>query len=373
MQVLAPKFKHIDIFESQMGDGGTRIETVDKKTGETLHGFNEYVGAKPMQLSEQYKAGVPLRSTSVMRSLMEQVDSSDLLKRVPLYEAATTSEFPSQLREDFKVIMLSGFNEVQDVLLPLFFTAQSTMQVETYAGINKLKKTPGEVREDSPYFVLGTTPKTDVEIRNRKRGGIVEITEEMIMFDKSGEIARLADALGRSVKYERYSLLTDVITTAGNTTAASSTVTLTPTNLENLLTTYMTQSDSASSMILDWSADTVIVPAALQWTARRILQSAGIPGSANNDLNVLKGIVNLVICPLLDSNSSTKFYIGQARNPNGLIYQNVIGPNPETFTQDARRQPQSDDSFFYDLIRYKSRLFYGQGIVDIRTWHRSTT
>lgn len=168
-------------------------------------------------------------------------------------------------------------------------------------------------------------------------------------------------------------MIRDAFALNANTTAQSATVTLTATNLENMLTTFQTQSDTASSKIFQWNANTILVPAALQWTARRLLESAGIPGSANNDINVLKGIMNLVVCPLLDTKSTTRFYIGQARNPNAFVYQNVIGPNPETFTQEASKNQVSDDVFYYDLIRYKARLCYGIDTIDIRYWHRSTT
>lgn len=353
MKVLEPKSK--EVRESKEGDC-TVVETKN-------HTFKIYEGSKDI---ESYQSGRPL-------AIAESIDSLDLMNRTTLWEAATTSEFPSQLREDFRVIMLSAFQAVTDVLQPLMFNVNSTKETETYAGIEKLAKTPGVIRENTPYFTLGTTAKADVTIRNEKHGGIVEITEEMIRYDKSGEITRLATELGESIRYERYELIRDHLVTAANTTAQSATVTLTPTNLESMITTYQTQSDSASSKILAWNPDTLIVPAALQWTARRILESAGVSGSADNDINVLRNIVNLVVCPLLDSDSTTRFYLGRARNANGLIYQNVIGPTPETFIQDARRNQMSDDVFFYDLVRYKGRLVYGIGTIDARNWHRSTT
>jgi phage major head subunit gpT-like protein len=355
MELLAPKYKN-KIYEHKVDKSTTMIET-------PKHQFAIREGSPEIA---RYQSQRPL-------ALMESVDSLDILKRRTLFEAATTSEFPSQLREDFRVIMLSAYQAVSDVLYPICFNVSSTKETETYAGINKLKKTPGTIYETSPYFVLGTTAKADVTIRNAKHGGIVEITEEMIRYDKSGEIARLATELGESVVYERYQLITDQLTTAGNTTAQSTAVTLTPTNLEDMIRVYQTQTDSVSSKITAQSPDTLVVPAALQWSARRILESAGIPGSANNDINVLRGIVNLVVCPLLDANSTTRFYIGRSNNANGLIYQNVIGPTPETFTQSARTNQLSDDIFFYDLIRYKARLVYGIGVIDNTIWHRSTT
>lgn len=350
MVEVVTKEKQVKVHEHKLSDGTLVIERSDGST------FKIYEGSSPKKAT-----------------LRETVTTRDILNRVTLREAATTSEFPDQLREDFRWILLSAYEAIADSMFPIFFRVNSTKQTETYAGINKLKKTPGIRREDAPFFVLGTTPKSSVTITNVWRGGIVEVTQDMIMFDKSGEIVRLATELGESVKYERFQLLTDVLTTAANTTAQSATVTLTPTNLETMLTTYLTQSDTASSKILAMVANTLVVPANLQWTARRILESAGIPGSADNDVNVLKGILNLVVNPLLDANSTTRFYIGKANNANGLIYQNVIGPEPEVMTQDARQTAVSDDVFIYNLVRYKAQLHYGQGAIDAQLWHRSTT
>ncbi len=306
------------------------------------------------------------------------ITTLESLRHVSLREAATTSEFPNQLRSDFNVILLSAFNSVADNMLPLYYKVNSTKEVETYAGIHKMKQTPGVKREDSPYFMLGTSPKDNVTITNYVRGGIVEITEDMIRYDKSGEIARLATELGDSIRYERYQLLTEVLANTANTTASASTLTLTASNLETMVTAYMKQQDSTSKKVLAWAPDTIVVPATLQWTARRILESPGIPGSANNDINVMKGIVNLVVNPLLDVSTTTGystslFYLGRANNANGLVYQNVIGPEPETFVQDSRQSQLSDDCFIYDLVRYKARLCYGQDVIDTRIWHRSTT
>lgn len=359
------KLKEPKTHDHKVGPNKTVVENL-----ETGHTFNQIEGSPAQPENEQYKKGEALTEVSTSLS---QVSMNDFLHRTRLSEAATTSEFPSQLREDFNVIMLSGYQTIQDVLMGLAYTVNSTKEFETYAGINFLKVTKKMQRRTEPYFTLAPSAKTDVTIYNYKHGGIVEIGEELIMFDKSGEIARLATELGRSCAYERYSEFYTAITTSGNTTAQSSTVTLTPANLEAMLTTYQTQSDTASGKKLGFLADTLLVPAALQWTARRILESAGMPGTANNDVNVMKGIMTLVVCPLLDDNSTTKFYIGNARNVNGLIYQNVIGPNPETFTQDTRQTQASDDCFIYDLIRYKARLDYGIDVIDIRIWHRSTT
>lgn len=353
-----------DIREKPAGTGRTIVEAFDKKTGKTVHSFEVWQGASEKE--------------SYIPQAMGNVTSADLLGRKSLKEAATireghsTSEFPSQLREDFRVIMLSAYETIPDVLYPLFYNVTSTKQEETYSGINMLEPASGRVEEDAPYFTLRTSAKTDVTITNYKRGGIVEINEELIMFDKSNEISRLAAELGASIKYQRYQLEAGQITTSANTTAQSATVSLNTAGLETMLTAYQTQTDSASGKLMVFPADTMLVPAARQWDARRLLESAAIPGQSTNDVNVMQSILRLVVCPLLDSSSTTRFYVGRANSTLGLIYQNVIGPQPEVFTQDTRTA-QSDDVFIYDLIRYKARLYYGLGVIDNKIWHRSTT
>lgn len=366
MDIFTPKLtdKH-DVTQREIAPGVTIHEAVNKTTGEVVGSFREYVGdGEPTAISH---AG-----QSLMTSGRQPDSFRDNTKgRTRLSEAMTTTEFPSQMREDFRVIALSAFQAVSDALYPLFYRVESSKETETYSGINMLEPTSGQIHEDSPYYTLATTKKTDVTITNKKRGGIVEITEELLMYDKSGEIARLAAALGESVKYERYSLERDTLTDTSNTTAQSSTVTLTATNLETVITAYMKQSDTTSGKILNWVPDTIVVPVALWGNARRILETAAIPGAADNDVNVLKGILNLVICPLLDASSTTVFYVGRRGHPDGLIYQNVIGPEPEMTTQ--ARNSGSDDALYYDLVRNRARLIYGLGAIDARVWHRSST
>ena len=58
--------------------------------------------------------------------------------------------------------------------------------------------------------------------------------------------------------------------------------------------------------------DTLIVPAALEYTARTILESSQLPGSANNDINAVRGALDLVVWDALaDSASSAAWWLSQ--------------------------------------------------------------
>ena len=63
--------------------------------------------------------------------------------------------------------------------------------------------------------------------------------------------------------------------------------------------------------IISLMPNTLVVPPSLMFTAQRILESAQVPGSANNDKNVLNGIVNLVVWQYLTD--SDAWFLGCAK------------------------------------------------------------
>jgi hypothetical protein len=64
-----------------------------------------------------------------------------------------------------------------------------------------------------------------------------------------------------------------------------------------------TRRDS-KNQIIHFNPDTLIVPPALEFTARVILESTQVIGSAFNDINPIKGGLNLVVWPFLTSTTA---------------------------------------------------------------------
>lgn len=70
--------------------------------------------------------------------------------------------------------------------------------------------------------------------------------------------------------------------------------------LETVTTTMQNRVDSKGQTIV-FTPDTLVVPPALQFKARNILEAAGSIGNNFNDINTMKGALNLVVWPYLKS------------------------------------------------------------------------
>lgn len=79
-------------------------------------------------------------------------------------------------------------------------------------------------------------------------------------------------------------------------------------------------------------ADTLLVHPALKFTAAKLLNSTLMPGEADNDINPLKGILNLVSWPFLSS--PTAWYVGCVKE--GVVFFNREGPIINTWIDNDR-------------------------------------
>lgn len=292
---------------------------------------------------------------------------------VKFQEAATTGEFPTLLREDYEDILLSAYDEAPKVLLPLARRVTSVNESETYRGMKIIQNLTDEVPQGEEYGEIMLGEKSTVTIYNRKYGGIISVTDEMIRYNKLAEFNRLGSMLGNALARTVEEKIADVIEDTNNTTAYGSTITLTRANLEAMLIKFRQQTETAAdgtTVNLGLSPDTLLVPEDLEYDARRILNATMIPGSANNDPNVIKGRLNIVVCDALSSSST--WYVLKSKWANGLVFQSVIGPPPELSIQDIKSTQVSDSVFRYDKINYKARLLFGVGVLDSKFCMRST-
>lgn len=307
-----------------------------------------------------------------MTTLFSEGDPMERMMK--FQEAATTGEFPSLLREDYRDILLSAYGSVPATLLPLCYVVDSNKESETYRGMKGLGPTTQKVPEggEFPERMLGE--KSTVTVTNYKYGDIVSYTREMSLYNKLSEFKRLATLQGMALADGLEENLADAIETSGNYTAYGSTLTLNRANLEAMILKFNTQTDTdeeGRTIKLGIKADTLLVPPDLEMEGKRLLQSSQIPGSANNDINVLQGGLKLVVSNRLASTSV--FYVMKSNWPNGLVYQKVIGPPPESFIQDIKSSQVSDNVFRYDKISFRADMIYGIDVIDAKAILRSTS
>lgn len=133
---------------------------------------------------------------------------------------------------------------------------------------------------------------------------------------------------------------------------------LTSSNLQTVYTTFTsTNNRDDRGNIIELTPDTLLIPPALNFTARVILETQAIPGSADNDINVLTNILNPVVYSYLDD--SDGWFIGSAKE--GLL---------ATERQDPAIDSWQDETNLDYFVSINCR--FGGCITNWRFWYANS-
>lgn len=274
------------------------------------------------------------------------------------------TQVPALLRDDVRAeeVMLEAY-EQQDQTWRTFTDVRPVSQTDGYGkrgtvlqGVGRYKKRQdnAEIEADEPgqgpTWYLKVDPygrRLDLPYRmieGASAGQIGDIVSDFMRsfgesagLDKSDKIAGMyengmltagsleyfdgtPDSGGTADPYPKFVydgkpwFATDHPLSGSTSTIANYTATLplTSSNLETVMTAFR------KSMALDERGDRIrlrarylIVPPALEFTARRILESVQLPGSANNDANVVRGALELIVWDALTDTAG--WYVSTGR------------------------------------------------------------
>lgn len=138
---------------------------------------------------------------------------------------------------------------------------------------------------------------------------------------------------------------------AGGTTDNLTTGALTDANLKAGLLVMRKQVDE-TGMMIEAMANRLIVPADLEYTAITLTQSAQTAGTANNDVNAIRGKLSVVVYDYLTS--STAWYLQDSSFENLIFFWRV---RPQFFAE-------NDNDHF--LLKYTGRMRCVAGYSDHR-------
>ncbi|MCG3152109.1 MAG: hypothetical protein GEEBNDBF_01397 [bacterium] len=104
----------------------------------------------------------------------------------------------------------------------------------------------------------------------------------------------------------------------------------------------------------------LVVPPELEFQAKTLVHSSLVPGGSTNDVNVLHGLVEVIVEPLLTRPED--WY---------LIAQPASSPTLELGFLNGRETPEVlvKEDFERDLLAYKGRLVLGGAILDWRSFY----
>jgi len=104
----------------------------------------------------------------------------------------------------------------------------------------------------------------------------------------------------------------------------------------------------------------LVVPPELEFTAKKLVHSALVPGGSNNDINVLQGMVEVLVEPLLtDANN---WYLVAKPSSIATVEMGFLGGSetPEILVK---------EDFDRDVIWYKGRIVFGGAVLDYRGFY----
>lgn len=298
-------------------------------------------------------------------------------------EAIGTTDFDSFLTHNIEAKIKLGVRETPSVGDSIARIEHSNKTEETILSTDELSGTFGEVQEGSDYPTAGFG-KSETKIKTAKYGEIIEVTEEMIYFDRTGELNRSIEKLSRKAARTKDELILRALidgenlanATAGIYTSARGnrgTAALSESALVDRITAFRLRKDTSGKAI-DIAPNLLVVTPQNEVTARKLLNSIEVRssdgGAANGTKNVipdmLDGSASLVVSARLsemiarynDAYANDTWFLIRAQE--GIVYYEVWPI--QVFSQ----QPDAhvDGGFTRDVYRYKVRFFGGAGVHD---------
>jgi hypothetical protein len=233
------------------------------------------------------------------------------------------------------------------------------------------------VPEDSAYTTL-TLQDGAATYVPQKRGNIVSISRETIINDDLQAIKQIPTKLAKAAAYTLAEFVYAFLTTNPNIYDGSALFTsgsphtnlgssaLSSGAMQTGVIAMRKQADFAGK-IIGVRPRFLVVPPDLEFVAMQICKSAGVPGSANNDINPMFGYTTPIVSPQLTD--TTKWYMAADPREIDTVEVGFVGGqvNPALFIQDS---PLLGNNFTSDAISYKIRHEYGATVVDYRGLYR---
>ena len=233
------------------------------------------------------------------------------------------------------------------------------------------------VNENGPYTNLAWGDSKE-SYTPTKRGNLVTVTLEMIMNDDLRAVARIPSKLAASAAVTVNEFVSGLFTTnagqgpvmadgynvfdATNHQGNLGSGALASAALEAAITVVHKMQNSAGKRI-GLSPRYLLIPPDLVWTARTLLESVMLPGSADNDKNVLQGLLDIIVVPQW-TDANNWYVMCDSRQIECIELGFLNGrEEPELLVQD---NPTNGAVFTNDAIAYKVRHIYGGGWLDYR-------
>lgn len=296
-----------------------------------------------------------------------------------IHEAVHPTAFPVVTGKLISRKVIDAYKAAPTIGDKLVDTFTSKLQIDRITGFS----TGGaieQVEPGGPYQHTGIVEEKWVQIVGNKYGKILDITEETLMFDQTGQIIRRAGQIGRDAAVYREKMIMNTIQDitgwlawyVGNTAGSSasrvalySSSTSAPHRTSNLVANVLVNHTdiNAANLLLGLMVDEksepilvgakiLLVPLALEMVARSIYNSTVIIGGANAQPNPFAGVFEVQASPYLDAQSSLIWYLGDFKSQ--FVWKEVIPLQVLT-----RKDSENDMAWERDIKAQFKIRFYG--------------
>ena len=285
----------------------------------------------------------------------------------------SSSDFPLLLEDSANKILLDSYSSFPNTWSEWCrrgsvsdFKLNKRLRMGTFANLETVRP-GGEYKE-------GTLEEERETIQAETKGKIISFDRQMLINDDLDAFSRVAGMMGRaaarSVEKDVYTTLTSnptmsdsvALFAAGHNNLAGSGAALSVSTVSAGKAAMRQQTFSANDdEYLDIMAQILLVPVAIEETARTLIASATDPGQSNSRKpNIHQNTLSVVSSPYLDSDSATAWYLLGNANQDAPIIEVVFLDGVDTPFMD------SQEGFTVDGVRWKVRLDYGVGAIDYR-------
>jgi len=301
-------------------------------------------------------------------------------------EAVSSDMFPKITGELISSTLIKAYDAVNTIGQLLTTTVPSNLEIDTIAGFTG-SENPEAVQQGAPYNDSDIQEKY-VTIPHQKYGRIISITEEMIYFDRTGQIIVRANRIGmKAAQYKEKLIVEGVqdinstvyrpngVATAYYRTAASgdrkinskASTAFGEAGLKEGFKLMHNQTDENDDYVLIDPANVYgLFPYDLWVQAVQMQKSTLVPEGVENAINIWKGAFTPLTSPYITAQNSSTWYLGDFAND--FVWSEVWGL--QTFSS----KPGHEDEFNKDIKSKHKVRFYGQvAAIDDKCGYKFTS
>ena len=309
-------------------------------------------------------------------------------------ESVDVTQFPVITAVLVEKKVIDAFNSMPTIGDRLVTPFPSKLQISKIPGAD-LSINMKDIEPGMPYHHDADIAEHYVQVEGKKRGDILDITEEAILFDQTGLVLREAEKFGKKAALDRERKILYTIQDVtvggvnyyayypGGTRVAmySGAVALTHvySNLHDHALQHWTDLDHAKTMFTTMRDNTgdpiliepkiLLVPKARETMAKRLISNTlmpatrigvAVPGDSMNEANPFSGAYEVLSSVYLDIVSTACWYLGDFKEQ---FVEKVVYPLQVLTRKDDKNEPAWERDI---VAQYKVRYYAQPGAVDYR-------